>query len=440
MLKSLFISVNLVGLAMLPFLFVGNVSVEHQAPSEMEAGGEVEVTITLNKGAVTGPARLKLDFADAQGLSAESIETSGSSFSFVEGDNALFIWYSIQADDQITLKYKLKADPGTSGTKTISGTFSFLDEEERKKIDIPTIIVDVKGGTVADNPNTENTGSGSSAEGTGSATETSSEGTTSQVADDVTCNRSIEKDGDAFIVTIDVNKGSNGGFARIKDNVPTGFIAESVENSGAVFKFVDNSAKFLWTSLAKDKSSIQVKYRLLPQNAGPGTYELFGEFSGEFLIVDDKPTSIEIPRASFQLDGEFAGTQDPVDPVDPVDPIDPIDPIDPVDPKDPVEPETQVPSGNGEVMYKVQIMAAHRTVSNSYIKKHYGYSGKIDIENHEGWVKYTTGSYGVYKDARDKRNSLDSYNFPGPFVTAYKKGERITVQEALTLSNQQWVS
>ena len=54
-------------------------------------------------------------------------------------------------------------------------------------------------------------------------------------------------------------------------------------------------------------------------------------------------------------------------------------------------------------------------------------------------MKYTTGSYGVYKDARDKRNSLDSYNFPGPFVTAYKHGERITVQEALTLTNQEWV-
>ena len=50
MVKALFISLNLVGLAMLPFLYVGNVTVEHQSPSEVEAGGSVEVTITLNKG------------------------------------------------------------------------------------------------------------------------------------------------------------------------------------------------------------------------------------------------------------------------------------------------------------------------------------------------------------------------------------------------------
>lgn len=419
---------------MLPFLFVGNVSVEHQAPSEIEAGGEVEVTITLNKGSVTGPARLKLDFSDAQGLVAESIETAGSSFSFADGDNALFIWYSIQSDEQVTLKYKLKADPGATGTKTISGTFSFLDEEERKKIDIPTIIVEVKGGSVANNSGSGegagNSGSTGAGEGNSGAS-SSTVNTSSQGTPDVTCSRRVEKDGDAFVVIIDVNKGDNGGFARIKDNIPAGFIAESMENSGAVFKFVDNSAKFLWTSLPKDKATIQVKYRLLPQSAGPGMYDLTGEFSGEFLIVDDKPTSIDIPYASFELEGDFADTQDPKDPKDPKDPVDTQDPKDP--------DTTHIPSGNGEVMYKVQVMAAHRTVSNSYIKKHYGYSGKIDIENHQGWVKYTTGSYGVYKDARDKRNSLDSYNFPGPFVTAYKQGERITVQEALTLTNQQWV-
>lgn len=435
MVKSLFISINLVGLAMLPFLFVGNVSVEHQAPSEILAGGEVEVTITLNKGSITGPARLKLDFADAEGLEAEGLENAGASFSFSEG-SALFIWYSIQPDEQITLKYKLKAGSNVSGMKTIAGTFSFLDEEERKKIDVPTVIIEVVGGaTAATTTTTESTETES--ETTPTSTETSESTTSSNTGvPNVSCTRSVEKDGDAFLVTINVAKGDNGGFARIKDNVPAGFVAESVENAGAVFKNVDNSVKYLWTSLPKDESTITVVYRLLPQSAGPGMYDLTGEFSGEFLIVDDKPTSVEIPKGTFEIGGDVAiedggtgntnnnnngsnndqGTGETGN-----------------------DGGTSIPAGNGQVMYKVQVMAAHRTVSNSYIKKHYGYSGNIDIENHQGWVKYTTGSFGVYKDARDKRNSLDSYNFPGPFVTAYKQGERITVQEALTLTNQQWV-
>ncbi|CAG5085295.1 hypothetical protein [Parvicella tangerina] len=447
MVKSLFISINLVGLAMLPFLFVGNVSVEHQAPSEMDAGGEVEVTITLNKGAITGPARLKLDFADAEGLEAEGIDNAGASFSFSEG-SALFIWYSIQPDEQLTLTYKLKADANASGTKTISGTFSYLDEEERKKLEIPTIIVDVKGGSVA---SSETNGGGETTENTTTETDGNEGGATSNEASqdvvDVTCSRSIEKDGDSYLVTIDVTKGQNGGFARIKDNVPAGFSAEAVENAGAVFKFVDDAAKFLWTSLPKDEETVQVKYRLFPESAGPGMYDLIGEFSGEFMIVDDKPTSVEIPLGSFEVDGDVVinndggdnnnGTNDQND--GGADANNGGSDSNDGGTSTDAGTTTSIPTGNGDVMYKVQVMAAHRTVSNSYIKKHYGYGGSIDIENHEGWVKYTTGSYGVYKEARDKRNGLSSYNFPGPFVTAYKQGERISVQEALNLTNQEWI-
>lgn len=430
MVKSLFISLNIIGLAMLPFLYVGDVNIEHQAPSEVNAGEDVEVTITLNKGSITGPARLKLDFTDAEGMEAEGVETAGASFSF-SGDNALFIWYSIQADEQVTLKYKLKAGASASGTKTISGTFSFLDEEERKTMDIPTIVVKVNGGSTASNAGS-NENSGTT---TPTTTQENNEtaGTSVASQDAVTCSRTIANDGSGFVVAIDINKGANSGFARIKDFVPPGFTAEAIQNSGAVFKFVDNSAKFLWTSLPADKSTVTVKYKLTQASAGPGTYSVSGEFSGEFLIVDDKPETVIIPKQSFTVEGEAivsnggngnssnsgnsnnnnGGNNNST--------------------------STSVPNSSNGVMYKVQVMAAHRTVTNSYIKKHYGYSGKIDIENHQGWVKYTTGSFGVYKEARDKRNSLSSYNFPGPFVTAYKQGERITVQEALMITSQEWV-
>ena len=45
----------------------------------------------------------------------------------------------------------------------------------------------------------------------------------------------------------------------------------------------------------------------------------------------------------------------------------------------------------------------------------------------------------VHKKARNKRESLGSYKFPGPFVTAYNNGDRITVQEALMITKQDWV-
>ena len=79
-------------------------------------------------------------------------------------------------------------------------------------------------------------------------------------------------------------------------------------------------------------------------------------------------------------------------------------------------------------------------VSKDFVSKKYSYSSNFLTENHEGWIKYITGEYGVYKQARDKREDLvaANHNFPGPFVTAYNDGQRITVQEALMISNQKW--
>lgn len=102
---------------------------------------------------------------------------------------------------------------------------------------------------------------------------------------------------------------------------------------------------------------------------------------------------------------------------------------------------SRIPAPEKGVTYKVQITAAHREVGRSYFKARHSYSGDFQIERHEGWIKYVTGSHTAYKEARDQRVAYvqAGHNFPGPFVTAYNNGSRITVQEALLLSAQQWI-
>jgi hypothetical protein len=99
-----------------------------------------------------------------------------------------------------------------------------------------------------------------------------------------------------------------------------------------------------------------------------------------------------------------------------------------------------VNSSNG-VKYRVQILANHRSVGKTEWKNIFGFEGNCQVENHEGWMKWTHGQFTDYKDARDKRVALTAQcpNLPGPFVTAYQDGNRITVQEALMITQQKWV-
>lgn len=91
------------------------------------------------------------------------------------------------------------------------------------------------------------------------------------------------------------------------------------------------------------------------------------------------------------------------------------------------------------LVFKVQVCATHRTVDATYVKTNYKLADEVMQEMHEGWFKFTVGGYGQYVEARNKREALAPFNLPGPFVTAYNNGNRITVQEALMISKQQWV-
>ena len=106
--------------------------------------------------------------------------------------------------------------------------------------------------------------------------------------------------------------------------------------------------------------------------------------------------------------------------------------------KSPVKlPVTQPSHG---ISYSVQILAAHRVVEKTYFTARHQFSGDYNIEHHDGWVKYTTGKYAEYSSARAARTevSSSSKDLPGPFVTAYQDGNRITVQEALLITHQRW--
>jgi hypothetical protein len=225
------------------------------------------------------------------------------------------------------------------------------------------------------------------------------------------CHRDIIKLSEQdYEVYLEINPGDLAGFGGIKENIPDGFAAKVIDAGDATSKIepTKNQIVFTWLDLPTDGEKISVKYQLKEITPKDPIYDIDGFFWAEYMIVDNKSVEYYIPTTNKHGFEKKS-------------------------------PEI-TPAKNTDVTFKVQIMAAHKVVGKAYFRQQHKYETDFTVEQHEGWQKYIIGSFPEYQFARDKREDLrKNTNLPKPFVTAYNKNERITVQEALILANQKWL-
>jgi len=98
------------------------------------------------------------------------------------------------------------------------------------------------------------------------------------------------------------------------------------------------------------------------------------------------------------------------------------------------------PQTTSGVEFAVQLLANHRDLTHDELVEFLGYTQPLHMERLDGWHKYVTDSHDSYAQARSSRNNIwATTNAQDAFVTAQLEGQRITVQEALLLSNQTWI-
>lgn len=485
MLYQILIYVNIIGLAILEIFLGADVSVQQNIVTTMNPGEQQKITVTVNKSEITGFAKLQFDLPE--GLTATSNDTKGASFTFKD-QKAKFIWMSLPTNETFKISYDLVADAEISGTKVVTGKLSYIENNERVTYTLEPASIDF-GSTLADNQEiTEPTIEQVATEGepevqvaavpTEEPVEemmsTSSNGSSQDLAmiggsagismplqGGVTGTREVSAMSNTeFLVTINIEKGDIRGFGKMQEIIPKGFTALEKNSDDAIFTFQNEVVKFVWLNLPA-KNTLTIVYKLSSGSNPEGDYSINGEFS--YLLADETQKS-SIGNTEFVVGPQPQLAEAVEEPKEVVtEPVvttpeavvatevvkeepEPVEEVvaEKVEPKSlPPPPTTQpksVPAPETGINYKVQITAGHNQVGNAYFASLHNYHDMFGIEHHEGWIKYTTGQFNAYKQARDKREGLVNagHEFPGPFVTAYNDGTRITVQEALMISNQKW--
>jgi hypothetical protein len=459
---TLFTSVALLFSAIL----ADGVVIDHNLPANLQPGENTTVIVNINKGEVTGFAKLQLEIP--AGLTARAIKKSGASFTF-SGQKAKFIWMTLPATQEFQVEYELEANINANGSKVIEGQFSYIKENERVDYDLSPQIISVGTEDVlVDNTTDE----------TQTEANNTSDNTTTQLQSDVVCTRTLTPLGDGkYFVEVSVYGVETDGFAKIREEISAGFKIKEDASGEAIVTLEENGIKYVWFEQPSDPNH-SVSYTLTSTSTSE-----FPKIDGKFsYVANNQPMEISIVQQEMINSRDFGGndtepgTETTINPNEgnteeviviegdkvnelaievamnaTEDQLEEIKkPVLEVAANTPLVEEevyadsstdtTNTPSPEEGVNYKIQLAATHKYVAASKFKTNHKFAAAIQTENHEGWTKFVTGSHNEYKSARDARNNINAEysKFNGPFVTAYNNGERITVQEALMVSKQKW--
>ncbi|MBS3769154.1 MAG: hypothetical protein V5A59_05250 [Bacteroidales bacterium] len=447
--------INLLAAFTVDFMIPGQVSVDVNAPEEIEAGSEATIQIDLKKSDVRSFARFQQKLPG--GLEPEVVEDGNAEFRF-EDQTVKFIWLKLPQQEEITLSYKLNANERLKGKFQLEGSFDYIVNNERKSLDAGTRTINIRPSSSMD---PEMLVDVSEFKPLAKAPAERDR------AGRVQCIRQVpyqEEGSEAYRVNLLVNKEEKEKFAKIQEDIPEGYQAVEEEAQGAIFTFKDQTAKFLWMNLPSDRIFV-VSYKLIPENDSGDTPDIDGDFS---YIENENTRKIDIVERQVDL----SNTQEEhllsiIDDEEP--PVITAEGGLTAEDNELVEEPSSagLRRNNGKVKieiadeakrlleqnaqlthklepqsgvyYRVQIAAGHRPINVERYFDRYDIEKEVRTELHDGWRKYSVGSFSVYKEARDYRVHLwNTTSIDDAFVAAYNDGDRITVQEALMIANHKW--
>ncbi|MCG8699258.1 MAG: hypothetical protein MI922_14480, partial [Bacteroidales bacterium] len=254
MLRGIAVILNLFLLVILEVFQGGGISVDISAPTEVTAGVEFQVNVSINKGDLKKFSRLQQILP--AGLTATSVESANSDFSFEE-KRVRHLWLKMPEEENINLIYTIKPDIRLKGEFAIDGKFSYIEENERRSVTVKSLPIVINPSPAIDP---------SKVVDLADYEKLISPYTPVDINEpQIACIRqtpSYDRAKDEYVVELLVSKERKERFAKIEEAVPRGYRAEVIDDHDAIFTFKDNKAKFLWMNLPAS-SIFTVKYKLV---------------------------------------------------------------------------------------------------------------------------------------------------------------------------------
>lgn len=447
----------------------GGVTVNGNFPSSLKPGQSVVAELKVAKGTSAGFAKLQMDLPE--GLSITEVDNMGASFTMVDGI-AKWVWSSLPSSAELVVKFNLVASADASGAKTLAAKYSFVEGANKQVVEMTPVELMI-GDAVATNSTAASTGSNNanpSSNETSANTSTTNSGgaanpsSNAEPSAKIAVERIISKgsNDNEQIITLKINKGNTKGFGRYSDDLPSGFTAKAVTTDGASFSTADEKIKFVWVTVP-EKEILSISYAITSSSSirltTKGEYAYLEENQSKKFLLTEETIAFVGPQ---NMNGAVASnttteTKTTATPTESVASTTTEKVAEPnngnnnagssgtsnnqsANNSSETESIAKPTNTNANIDYRVQIGAfSNSEVSASKLARVFNINDKISSEMQGGFSKFMIGNYPEYKSARDKRESAMNKGVNGAFVVAYNSGKRITVQEALMLSNQKWL-
>jgi hypothetical protein len=408
------------------------ISIDH--PGRVNAGEEFTVSVTISKGSLTDYSRFSQDLP--LGLTATNVSSPNADFSF-DNQRIRVIWLKMPESNQVTISYRILVDPRLKGSFVLGGVFAYVVEDERKFLTFdknelitivpspsvdPALVVDIKdfkGGEAA--PVAARPG---------------------EVFAMAVRQKPELLNSGAYLVRILVNNPSGSKYAKIEETIPFGYMFEQVNSNEGIVSHAASTVKFIWMKLP-ETTEFEVVYRLVPkQNEPQGDMIIDGMLTytagNDNKIVEIRQMDVYLQDMTQAQKRNLLATG-AVPPRTARANTSATRQPEPVETR-PATSTTSVPgSASGKMImntrvldygtgsyYRVQLSANRTAFDAVAYYRGAGLDREVLVEQHEGYYKYTIGSFSTYEQAVSYKNQVEGLpDIDGAFVVAYRNGRRV---------------